>query len=77
MLMLRIWQTKSLVDHTQGIIFVNKAPVLWYRKRQNTVESSTFSSEFIALRILMESVHGSRYKLRMFGVPLDGPTKVL
>ena len=29
------------------------------------------------MRIMMESVHGLRYKLRMFGVPLDGPTKVL
>ena len=64
-------------SHTGYILFINKAPILWYSKRQNTVESSTFSSEFIAMRTLMEATHGLRYKLRMFGVPLDGPTKVL
>jgi len=32
------------------LIFVNKAPIIWYSKRQNTVESSTFGSEFVAMR---------------------------
>mgnify|MGYP003326537431 FL=1 len=63
-------------SHTGYIIFVNKAPIVWYSKRQNTVESSTFSSEFIAMRTLVESVRGLRYKLRMFGVPIDGSTRV-
>ena len=31
------------------LIFVNKAPILWYSKQQSTVETSTFLSEFIAL----------------------------
>ncbi|MGH7973897.1 MAG: reverse transcriptase domain-containing protein, partial [bacterium] len=55
------------------LIFLNSAPIKWYSKRQNTVESSTFGSEFIALKIAVEMVEGLRYKLRMFGVPLDGP----
>jgi hypothetical protein len=58
---------------TGVLIFVNGAPVMWYAKRQNTVESSTYGSEFVALRIGIEMVEGIRYKLRMFGVPLDGP----
>jgi hypothetical protein len=28
------------------ISFLNGAPVIWYSKRQNTVELSTFGSEF-------------------------------
>ena len=27
------------------IIYVNKAPIFWYSKRQNTVKNSTFGSE--------------------------------
>jgi len=64
-------------SHTEYIVFINRAPVLWYSKRQTTVESSTFSSEFIAMRTMMEAVRGLRFKLRMFGVPLDGPIWIL
>jgi len=35
-------------SHTGIIIFVNRAPVIWYSKAQNTIESSTFGSEFVA-----------------------------
>ena len=64
-------------SHTGFVIFVNKAPVIWYSKRQNTVESSTFSSEFIAMKVCIEHVTALRYKLRMFGVPTIESTKVL
>ena len=47
--------------------------MIWYSKRRNTAESSTFGSEFVAMRIAVDSVEALRYKLRMFGVPLDGP----
>ncbi len=63
-------------SHTGIIIFCNRAPILWYSKRQNTVETSTFGSEFIATRIAVELIEGLHYKLRMFGIPIDGPTNV-
>jgi len=59
------------------LIFVNKAPIVWYSKHQNMVESSTFGSEFIALCIATNLIVALRYKLRMFGVPLLGPANVL
>jgi hypothetical protein len=37
-------------SHTGILIFVNRAPIFWFSKRQNTVESSTFGSEYIAMR---------------------------
>ena len=62
---------------TTGIIFyVNSTPICWYSKRQNTIESSTFGSEFVALKIASEMNDTLRYKLRMFGVEIDGPTNV-
>ncbi len=60
---------------TTGIIFfLNGTPINWYSKRQNTIESSTFGSEFVALKIAAEMNDALRYKLRMFGIPIDGPT---
>jgi hypothetical protein len=61
---------------TGVLIFVNKAPVIWFSKRQNTVETSTFGSEFVAMKIATELLIGLRYKLRMMGLPLDGPANV-
>ena len=63
-------------SHTGIILFLNRAPVIWYSKRQNTVESSSFGSEMIAARIAVDMTEALRYKLRMFGVPLGGPTTV-
>ena len=58
------------------LLFVNKAPILWLSKKTNTVEVSTFGSEIVALRHAVELIESLRYKLRMFGVPLEGPTNV-
>jgi hypothetical protein len=63
-------------SHTGILIFVNNAPILWHSKRQNTVESSTFSSEFVALRMAVDMIEGLHYKLRMMGIPLEGSTSV-
>ena len=66
-------------SHTGYVVFLNRAPILWYSKRQQTVETSTFSAEFIALKVCLEAIEHLRFKLRCFGVPLpkgDEPTYV-
>jgi Reverse transcriptase (RNA-dependent DNA polymerase) len=63
-------------SHTGILIFVNKAPIVWYSKRQTTVETSTFGSEFVAMKTAVEQIEALRYKLRMFGIPIAGPTSV-
>jgi hypothetical protein len=60
-------------SQTGIILYCNTAPVIWYSKRQNTIEASTFGAEFVALRIASELISSLRYKLRMFGIPLTGP----
>ena len=67
----------TMRSHTGIFIKLNGAPIAWYSKRQNTVESSTFGSEFVALRVATEMCQALRYKLRMFGVAIDGPTSVM
>ena len=62
-------------SQTGIILFGNSVLLLWYSKRQNMVESSTFGLEFVALRIA-ELITSFWYKLRMFGIPLEGPANV-
>ena len=63
-------------SQTGILIFCNKASIIWPSRRQNTVEASTFGSEFQAMKNAVELTEALRYKLRMFGVPLDGPTNM-
>ena len=57
-------------SHTGFVLFLNRAPIVWYRKRQQTVETSAFSAEFIALKACLEAIEHLRFKLRCFGVPM-------
>jgi hypothetical protein len=56
------------------LLFVNNMPIKWYSKRQKTVETSSYGSELVASRLAVEHVIELRYKLRMIGVPVYGPT---
>ena len=56
------------------ILYVNKTPVMFYLKRQATVESSAWSSEIVAARLVGEQAIDLRYRLRMLGVKVLGPT---
>ena len=58
------------------ILFGNLAPLIWYSKQQNTIESSTSGAEFVAPWIATEMITFFRYKLQMFGIPLEGPANV-
>ena len=57
-------------SHSGILIFVNRAPIMWFSKRQNTVEASTYGSELLVMRVSIEMIEGLRYKLRMMGVPI-------
>jgi hypothetical protein len=61
-------------SRTGYIIYLNGAPIDWFSKKQNTIESLNFGSEFVALKTVMEKLRGLRYKLHMMGFQIDGPT---
>ncbi len=50
-------------SHSGVLIFLNKAPIIWYSKHQNTLESSTFGSEFVAMQIATNLIILLCYKL--------------
>jgi hypothetical protein len=58
------------------VIYLNMMPIMWFSKRQPTVESSVFGAEFVAMKNGIETCRGLRYTLRMMGVALSGPTYV-
>ena len=60
-------------SHTGILIFVNNALIVQYSKKQNTVESATFGAEMVAMRVARDLTVALRIKLKMFGVPIDGP----
>ena len=56
---------------------MNLALIAWLSKKQPTVESSVFGAEFVAMKHGIETLRGIRYKLRMMGIPISGPSYVL
>jgi hypothetical protein len=54
-----------------GILhMINKTPLDWYSKKQATVETATYGSEFVAARICVEQIIDLRNTLRYLGVPI-------
>ena len=52
------------------LIYLHKAPIMWYSKRQNTVETSNFVSDFVEMNQDVEMLKGLKYKLRMFEIEI-------
>jgi hypothetical protein len=61
---------------TGFVIYLNMAPIVWFSKRQPTVESSVFGAEFVAMNNGIETCHGLSNKFRMMSVTLSGQTYV-
>ena len=54
-----------------GILhLLNKTPIDWYSKKQATVETATYGSEFVAARICVEQIVDLRTTLYYLGVPV-------
>jgi hypothetical protein len=68
--------TTTRRSRTGFIVYLNCSPIYWLSKKQLSVESSSFGSEFCAMKHLCEYVRGLRYKLRMMGIPVEGPAYV-
>ena len=65
-----------LHDTAPGILvtavlhFINITPNEWYSKRQATMETATYGSEFVAAQTATEQIMGLRNTLRYLGVPI-------
>ena len=57
---------------TAVLHLVNGTPFDWYSKKQSTVETATYGSEFMAGRTCVEQIIDHRNTLRYLGVPVIG-----
>ena len=63
-------------SRTGFMIFMNTALIDALSKKQATIETSVFGAKFVALKHGMERLRGLRYKLRMMGVSISGPSYI-
>jgi hypothetical protein len=63
-------------DHVTGraltgiLHFLNATPIDWYCKRQATVETATYGSEYISAKVAVEQIQDLRLTLMYLGVPI-------
>ena len=50
--------------------FLNQTPIDWYTKKQETVETATYGSEFAAARSAIQQIAALRQSLQYLGVPI-------
>ena len=55
---------------TAALHFLNQTPIDAYTKRQSTVETATYGSEFVAARTAVDQIIDIRTTLRYLGVPI-------
>ena len=54
------------------LVYLNSGLVYWWTNKQTGIESSSFGSEFIAMKQCCEYIRGLRYKLQMMGILVVG-----
>ena len=61
-------------SRTRFLIFLSDSTIYWMSKKQQSIETSSLGAGFIAMKQCTEYLRGLRYKLRMMGIPCDGPS---
>ena len=61
---------------TGYIIFLNNGPIVWFSKKQATIENSVLGAEFVALDIGIEKLRVFLYKLLIMVVPILLPSLI-
>ena len=63
---------ETWISSTGFMIYMNKLLIRWLSKKQPKIETSVFKAKFVSMKLRIEILRGSRYKLRMMGIPLSG-----
>lgn len=63
-------------SHTGFWIFYNTALISWYSKKQSTIETFIFNTEFVAVKTDIETLQGICYEMHAMGVPIAGATHI-
>ena len=60
-------------SRTVFLVYCNSALVYWMIKKQSSIETSSFGSEFLAMKVCTEYLRGLRFELRMVGICCNYP----
>ena len=52
------------------------SPIKWYSKKWLTIETLVFGTEFVAMRVGVETLCAIWYKLRMMGISISGASYI-
>ena len=63
-------------SRTGFMIFISMSFISWHSKKQSTIESSVFGTEFIIMKIGGDTSHDICYELWMIGTPISGLTYI-
>ena len=69
----RAGDLKTRRSKTGLVVFLNNSPIYWMSKRQMSVKTSSYGSEFTATKQCCECVKGIWHKLQMMGIPCEFP----
>ena len=61
-------------SRTGYIVFLNNSHIYWFTKKHGGIETSSFGSEFIAMKQCTEYIRGLKDKLGMMRIPVDSPS---
>ncbi|MGL5935946.1 MAG: Ty1/Copia family ribonuclease HI, partial [Cetobacterium sp.] len=61
---------------TTVLHFLNQTPIEWFTKKQPTVETATYGSEFVAAKTAVQQIMGLRQTLQYLGVEVEGSTRL-
>ncbi|KAL7527756.1 hypothetical protein ACHAWF_002296, partial [Thalassiosira exigua] len=63
-------------SHSGIFLFAQNALIRSFSKKQNTVETSTYGTELVAMRITRDMIVELRLKFKSIGIPMVGPANV-
>ena len=64
-------------SRTGFLIYLNSALMHWNSKKQTSIETSSFGSEFMAMNHVTHYIKGLRYNLQIMGIPVVGCVFIL
>ena len=58
------------------MIYMNMSLISWYLKQPSNIETSVFSTEFVAMKVGVETLRTIWYQLKMMGILISGASYV-
>ena len=66
--------TVTIIPRTGFFIYCKNALVYWTSNKQGSIETSSFGSEFVAMKVCTEYIWGLKFKFHMMGIQCNCPS---